>query len=184
MEVVGAAETAVLRHHGSGDQTSTHNGETADGSIHCSPVRCGCGAAVLPGVPGILSHTAGLEASATSGPPASRLALANPTVALRLVVHDLVHGGFLARTLRDRSRLLRRVASTPPPSATWTRPRDGSWTVSTSCCVNTGRRGRSRSRAARLPPRSRSQPETATEPRRRSARRRSTAIRAIWRQCH
>src|ERR1700737_3127696 len=106
MGIVGAAETAVLRHPGSGDQTATRNGESADGSIYCLLVWRGCRAAIIPGMLGSLSHTAGLEASATSCPPASRLALANPTVALRLIVHDLVHGGFVARTLRDRSRLL------------------------------------------------------------------------------
>src|SRR5581483_7792840 len=63
-----------------------------------------------------LSHTTGLEASAASAAPAPRVALANPAVVLGLVVHDLVRGRLLARTLRDRTRLLRRLASTSSPT--------------------------------------------------------------------
>src|SRR5579885_2131453 len=86
---VGAAESAALRHHGSGDQTATCNGETADGSEDSLRLSCGCGAAVVPGVPGLLSHTAALEASATGLPAPPRPALADPAAAVRPPGHDL-----------------------------------------------------------------------------------------------
>src|SRR6516162_4275277 len=47
---------------------------------------------------------------------APRLPLAEPAVSLGLAVHDLVRRRLLARTFRDGPRLLRRLASTAPPS--------------------------------------------------------------------
>src|SRR6516225_7133254 len=63
----------------------------------------------------LLSHTAGLEASATGRPTPPGVALAKPALALCLVVYDLVHRGIFAGTLRDGPRLLPGIASTPPP---------------------------------------------------------------------
>src|SRR5437764_14057557 len=86
---IGAAETAVLRHPDSGDQTTTGNGGTADEADE--GLTCGDDdAAVVFAMPGSLSHTAGLEASATGGAAAPCLALADPAVGHRPVVHDLV----------------------------------------------------------------------------------------------
>src|SRR6266446_2649754 len=109
-----AADKAVLRHHGSGDQTSTPNGETAHGSVYAARTCCDQGTAIVYAVPGSLSHAPDLETSTTSRPARPRSALAAATAALGLAVHDLVCGRFPAGALRDGPRLLCGPASTPP----------------------------------------------------------------------
>src|SRR5689334_14493176 len=89
--------------------------KTAHDSVDGSGARRAPNAPVVLAMPGSLSHTAGLEASATGRAPAPRLALADAALARRPVVPDLVCRRPLARTLRDRPRLLRRPPPTPPP---------------------------------------------------------------------
>src|SRR5947209_15576918 len=81
-----AAEKAVLRHHGRGDQTSTGSGGTADGSLNATLMPIGDYAAIVLGVLGLLSHTAGLEASAPSCPAPPLVALADAAATLRPAV--------------------------------------------------------------------------------------------------
>src|SRR5947209_358041 len=110
----GAAERAVVRHHGSGDQTPTWSGATAHGSVYSFSSPGGRGAAIVSGVLGLLSHAAGLEASATGRTPLPRPALAGATAALCPAGHDLVCRRFAAGAVRDRPGLLRGLAPTAP----------------------------------------------------------------------
>src|SRR6266852_3485360 len=81
---------------GSGDQTSTCNGETAYGSVYASRSSGDQGAAIVFGVLGSLSHAPGLETSTASRPARPRRALAAAAAALGVASHDLVRRRLLA----------------------------------------------------------------------------------------
>src|SRR5262245_6331117 len=122
----GAAEKAVPRHHGSGDQTSTRNGGTAYGPLSTVCRRRDGHAALVLAILGLLSHTAGLEASAAGHAAAPRQTLAAAAVAVRLAGHDLVRRRLHAGALRDRPRLLRRLTpAAPAPGPNLRRLREG-----------------------------------------------------------
>src|SRR5262249_40204402 len=89
--------------------------------------------------PGSLSYTPRLETDTASQPPGPRPTLAAATVAGGLAVHDLVRRRLLARTLRVGPRLLRRLASTTPP--TWPdlcRLRQGAGQIADACAARPG----------------------------------------------
>src|SRR5260370_843596 len=69
----GAAEKAVLRHHGRGDQTSTRNGETAHDCLDWYVSTGGRSATIVFGMLRLLSHTPSLETSATGRAALPRL---------------------------------------------------------------------------------------------------------------